>query len=247
MIASLAGQKGGIGKSTLAVNTIVALVLSGKKGVLVDADPKQGSSSLWNDVRREAIEEGVDLPDITCVKLSGKHIKKDLIELEEKFGNVVVDTPGRDSPAMRAALLASDIAITPVVPSIFDIGAALHMTEVFEEVKSINEELKIFAVISKSSSHPRDNDANETKNILRNVDEKGKPLKEEDENGNLVETENPFKDFILTKTAIKDRSVWRRATGAGKSVLEMPKSKASLAIKEFKLFLKETNILGAAT
>lgn len=255
MILLVQGQKGGVGKSTLSTNLAVHLVSKGKSAVLVDLDPTQGSAYLWNQVRHDCIAEGAALPEVVCVNLSGKHVKKSLIDLEEKYGNVIVDTSGRDSSSTRSALLAADVTVCPVVPSLFDVGAAENTAAIVSELKTVNSELIAYALISRRSSHPKDNDALETVKILKGLGEDGKPLKEygddgkplRDEGGKYVLAENPFATLTLLKTQIKDRSVWRKATGEGKSILEMPKSKSRQAVAEFLAFTKEIKLVESAT
>lgn len=235
MILVVFNGKGGSGKSTLAVNIAAYLAHKGKSTILADLDRLQASSNLWNQVRKEA-EPSAGLPEITCVQLVGKNINADLIELEKKFGNVIVDTPGSDNPSVRSALIAADIVLTPIVPSLFDVAGATATAEVIEGALAINPDLKPFAVIFRSSPHPKNNDAAETIDVLNNVGADGEQLDED----------NPFAGISLLKTQIRERSIWRKSVGEGRSILEVPPHKAKAAAVEFTNLLKEINILKEA-
>lgn len=235
MILVVYNGKGGSGKSTLAVNIAAYLAHNNRSTILADLDQLQASSNLWNQVRKEA-ETSVELPEITCVQLAGKNLKADLIELEKRFGNVIVDTPGSDNPSVRSALMAADIVVTPIVPSLFDVAGATATAEVLEGAQAINDGLKAFAVIFRASAHPKNNDAAETVDVLNNVSADGEQLEED----------NPFEGISLLKTQIRERSIWRKSAGEGLSILEVPPHKAKAAAVEFNNFLKEINILKEA-
>lgn len=97
MLVLVANEKGGVGKTTIAVNLAAMCVLAGKETLLVDTD-KQESASAWAGVRHENEVE----PTVTCVAKTGK-VGYDLAKLKEKFDVVIVDAGGRDSIEMRQA------------------------------------------------------------------------------------------------------------------------------------------------
>ena len=114
---AVAGAKGGVGKTTLAVHLAVAAVQQGRDVVLVDADP-QLSAVRWSE-RRSSSEPMV----------IGRAVSQLAAEMERIAGFgadvVIVDTPprawvGADNAAITAAKLA-DVVLVPCRPSIFDI------------------------------------------------------------------------------------------------------------------------------
>ena len=70
MIVSLAAEKGGVGKTPLAVNLAVWRARQGRKVLLVDADRKQASASAWATLRSS---QGLE-PGITCTMLDGEAV-----------------------------------------------------------------------------------------------------------------------------------------------------------------------------
>lgn len=92
MIVLIGSQKGGVGKSTMAVNVAGYLILQQKKtAIIVDADDQKSIMTWFND--RQNVE---GLPQIPVVAASGK-IKETLLELNRHYDYVIVDTAGRDS------------------------------------------------------------------------------------------------------------------------------------------------------
>ena len=114
---AVAGAKGGVGKTTLAVHLAVAAVQQGRDVVLVDADP-QLSAVRWSE--RRSSSEPVVL---------GRAVSQLAAEMERIAGFgadvAIVDTPprawvGADNAALVAATLA-DVVLVPCRPSILDI------------------------------------------------------------------------------------------------------------------------------
>src|SRR3954453_18233715 len=124
-IAAIVSQKGGVGKTTLAIHLTTEATRAGKKALLVDLDP-QGNASRWAGRRG-------DLPPDVSPE-SPAAIGKVLKDAEQEgYGLVVFDTaPNADRTALRAGK-AADLVLIPCRPSQFDIeaiGATLDLCEV---------------------------------------------------------------------------------------------------------------------
>jgi chromosome partitioning protein len=104
MIIVLGSQKGGVGKSTLAVSIAAYLMALGKRVLIVDADD-QKSVLTWYNNRPE------NLPHMPVTGASG-NIKAMLKEHEKSYDFVIADCAGRDSAEMRSGLMAADVFIS---------------------------------------------------------------------------------------------------------------------------------------
>jgi chromosome partitioning protein len=112
---SLISQKGGAGKTTLALNLAVAAEQQGHPCVVVDLDP-QASAMGWQDIRKG------DAPDVISIHASRiQDIQKTAKEQGAQL--MIIDTaPHSDTVALQAAK-ASDLLLIPCRPSILDVRA----------------------------------------------------------------------------------------------------------------------------
>jgi len=101
----IGSQKGGAGKSTLAVNIAAELAKQGRDVVLLDAD-RQGTASIWCH-ERDSI-----LPAVHCLQRYDD-VRATVNDLADREEIVVIDTAGRDSKEMRTAMLHDDLLIVP--------------------------------------------------------------------------------------------------------------------------------------
>ncbi|MBD3750804.1 MAG: ParA family protein [Sphingobacteriales bacterium] len=109
MIVLFGHQKGGVGKSTIAINTAYQLQKKYKDIVLLDLD-SQNSAILFNQLR-----ESEDLKTIRCVKEKDIGFSAFINEYANNKDNLmIIDSGGYDSDINRAALIRADIIITPV-------------------------------------------------------------------------------------------------------------------------------------
>jgi len=108
-------QKGGSGKTTLAVSCAVAAEQAGHKVLILDLDP-QGSAEAWYQ-DREA--ETPRLARITSSELEAALSKAQ----GAGFRIILIDTPGRDDPATSAAIRAADLCVVPCRPTPADMKA----------------------------------------------------------------------------------------------------------------------------
>lgn len=108
-------QKGGSGKTTLAINCAVVAAGKNKKILIVDMD-RQGSAESWYQDRES------ENPQL--IKIEAPDLEKALnLAKTKNFDFVIIDTPGRDEPAQAAAIRVSDFCIVPCRPSPADMKA----------------------------------------------------------------------------------------------------------------------------
>lgn len=130
-VISLASQKGGVGKTTNAINLAHGLILRGYKVLLGDAD-RQGSIRDWN--------EGNEASLIPVVGLDRETLVKDLEAVWSGYSIVIIDTPPRISKITASAIKVSDLVIIPVQPSPHDVLATSETVELIKQRQAITDE-----------------------------------------------------------------------------------------------------------
>jgi chromosome partitioning protein len=146
MIITVAHQKGGVGKSTIATNLAVEMRIP-----IIDLD-SQHSCYLFSLLREE--EQGKSLEVFTPETL--EEIKKILENMDHD--KVIIDSGGYDNDLNRFALLVSDIVITPVSPSQIEVFGLLKFAEIVEEAKKYNPSLMVHVLIN--NADPRSSGEN---------------------------------------------------------------------------------------
>ena len=130
MIVALLNQKGGVGKTTLALHLAGQWASQGRRVVLVDADP-QGSALDWSQQRAHA-----GLPRaFGVVGLARDTLHREVPEMARDVDHLVIDGPPRVAALMRSALLAADLVLAPVQPSPFDGWASEEMLRLIDEAR----------------------------------------------------------------------------------------------------------------
>lgn len=167
MIYTVAGPKGGGAKTTTGVNVAVEFAQRGYRVVLVDSDVGQWSAANWLDRRNEQIAKGVALTGITVVKMGGKDLATELLELEKQFDVVIVDAGGHDSPNFRRALFVSDLAYVPMAPSRLDTETMSKVCQVLNEVWEENQDLKAVMLLTMGATNDREAGAIQARKDLR--------------------------------------------------------------------------------
>lgn len=120
-VVAIIAQKGGVGKTTLALSLAVAAQRAGKTAALVDLDP-QATASNWGDRR------GNEAPVI--VSAQAARLPQVLKSAEESGAQlVVIDTPPRAEQAAMAAAKAANLILIPCRPAVFDLDTVATTLE----------------------------------------------------------------------------------------------------------------------
>lgn len=139
-VTAVVNQKGGAGKTTLAMNLAAGLARHGET-VVVDLDP-QGSSIQW------ATLGSAPFP-ATVKQMSGKWDAQSLQKAFRAYRYTVLDCPpSLDSHASLQALRACDLALIPILPSPVDLWASLRLPQEIAEARKVNRKLQAFLVLN---------------------------------------------------------------------------------------------------
>lgn len=122
-VFTVAQQKGGAGKTTLAAHLAIAWAQLGHSVATVDIDP-QGSLTRWHAVRTEATG---GRPGFTHVQINGWRTQAEVEKLARTHDIVVVDSPPHAQTEARIAVRAATLVVAPVQPSPMDLWA-VHPT-----------------------------------------------------------------------------------------------------------------------
>ena len=210
MIVLFGHQKGGVGKSTIAINVAYQLHKKYKKLALLDLD-SQNSALLFNQLRKSE-----NLATIECVRENDIEFDSFINKYSKNKDNLlIVDSGGYDSNVNRAALVKADIVITPV---------GISQIEIFG--------LQIFRKILKDASEALGQKI-KTNVLINNVDSRSKnKLKEL---RSYIEENNKY--FNLLESTVYTRVDYKNSYGDGLTVKELNKKGA--AAEEIKQLAKE--------
>jgi len=142
-IIAVVGSKGGVGKTTLAINLTAGLCLD-QPATLLDADPQQSASHwamLQDNDRPLAVQPATRAP---CQLARA---------IQEQNSHVVIDCPPAvDAEQTREALRCATLALVPVLPSPMDLWATNHIVETIAQARQHNPELSCWLVINQLES-----------------------------------------------------------------------------------------------
>ena len=196
MIVVVAHIKGGTGKTTTAIQLALYRQISepNRKIWLVDADEQQSALDTAT-IRSQLLLE----PLLACSSFpSGKNLAAQLNAQAGNWDDIVIDCGGRDSDALRIALMACDKLIVPVLPRAYDIWSLSRLDAVIESAKNLGAEFETLAFFNRMDKTA------ESREAVTMIEE--------------------LEHFKLLKTSLSDRMAYAKSVGNGRSVLEMKPS-----------------------
>ena len=141
IVYSFLNQKGGVGKTTLAIHVADAFARQGQRVLLVDADP-QASALDWAASRKS---DG-GFPVVGLPKAS---LHKELPQLGRDFNIVIIDGSPRVYEVARSAIIASHAVFIPVQPSPYDVWAAKEIVDLIHEAQVFKPAIRAAFIINR--------------------------------------------------------------------------------------------------
>jgi chromosome partitioning protein len=205
MILTVGNTKGGTGKTTLAVQLAISLARASRDVLLVDGDT-QGSAQTAIAIRTDAVRRSA----LACVQFPEGRVLRDQVRLQApRYQDVLIDAGGRDSGALRAALVLSDILLVPFLPRSVDVWALADIAALVDEARAVRDGLTVYAVLNAADPGASS------------------------DNTEAAEALAEFPQLSLLDTPIRRRKAFANATGQGLSVDELvpldPKASAELS------------------
>ncbi len=194
MIITVGNTKGGVGKTTLAVQLAITRALAGHDVWLIDGD-RQGTAAAAIAARVESNRQ----PGIACAQYAdGTALRGQVQQQRKKWQDIIIDAGGRDSTALRAALVLSDVLLVPFAPRSYDVWALDDMATLIDEARSVRDGLRCYAVMNQADPGDHSPDNAEAAAAVAEVAQ-----------------------FEYLATPIRRRKAFSNAGGAGLSVSEM--------------------------
>lgn len=153
MIVTIGNTKGGVGKSTLAFNVAVMRARAARRVWLINAD-KQGTLRTALAVRHAA---GLPLPFAVDCLDDPARLRAKLEGQADRYDDVVIDVGGRDTRAFRAALVHSDVVVTPWPPRSAELWELPTMAQILEDARQHNPRLRVLSCLNQAEPSGADN------------------------------------------------------------------------------------------
>ena len=194
MILTVGNTKGGVGKTTLALLIAIERARSGRDVWLIDGD-RQGTAQTAISIRAESGQK----PGIACAAYpDGPILRSQVQQQADRFQDVIIDAGGRDSTALRAALVLSDVLLVPFAPRSYDVWALDDIAALVDEARSVRDGLRALAVLNLADPGDASSDNTEAAAAVADV-----------------------KQFEYLPTLVRRRKAFANAAGAGLSVTEI--------------------------
>ena len=132
-VITIAQQKGGAGKTTLAAHLAIAWAAQGRSVALVDIDP-QGSLAAWHSLRAERL--GEDRIGIDFAAITGWRTAAEVERRARDHDIVVIDSPPHAETEARLAVRAATLLLVPVQPSPMDLWATRPTLDLARQEKT---------------------------------------------------------------------------------------------------------------
>jgi len=193
VIVVIAHIKGGTGKTTTAVQLALQRQIDypERRIWLVDADEQQSALDTATIRSQLSIE-----PPLACSSFpSGEALAAQMGAQAKNWDDIIIDCGGRDSDALRIALMVCDKLVVPVLPRAYDVWSLSRLEAVIENAQNLGAKFETLAFLNRMDKTA---ESREAAAIL-----------------------DGMKHFRLLNTSLSDRVAYAKAVGNGRSVFEM--------------------------
>ena len=206
-VITIAQQKGGTGKTTLAVHLAMAFIkYHGLKVAIIDTDP-QGSLGKWFMIRSENKVSNENLTFKTASLWGAQYESK---TLKNDHDIVIIDTPPKIEADARPSIEAADLVLIPMAASHVDFWATGAIAEIAKQAEKkilvqINRSNQRSKLINKTKDFIKSLDLSSTKIIIGNRQiytssmGEGKTAVEKQKKGNAIEEIKNLSEQILSE------------------------------------------------
>ena len=143
-VICLLNQKGGVGKTTLALNLAGAFALAGDSVLYVDADP-QATALDWSAIR------GDTAPLFNLVAMPRNTLHTQLPTLSANYQWTFIDGPPLAGDVAKSAILASDLIIVPLQPSGADKWSTEKILKLIEEARFYKPDVNAVMTVNRKA------------------------------------------------------------------------------------------------
>lgn len=198
MVISVSNLKGGVGKTTIAVNLAVAFAHKGKKVCIIDTDKEQLSAVKWSGQRDD------NQPTISVITV-GEKLVREVQTHAQNFDIVLLDGSPQLGELANNTLIVSDLVIVPVANSVLEFWSMDNFAERFKQAQQLKEGIgmKIKGLVVFNRYNEKQNLSKEMKEALKQ-----------------------FPEFEALETTIADRIAYKQAMIEGLGVIEYKDPKA---------------------
>lgn len=167
MIIAIGNTKGGVGKTNTSVSIAAARAKAGKRVWLVDGD-RQATAQKAITLRAES---GI-LPGIACSAYSdGPTLRAQVLQQKDLYDEIIIDVGGRDSTAMRAAMMLADVMLVPFEPGNYEVWAMDDLAELVREANSHRDGLRVYSFLNKAEPKEDSEDNREAAEVVSSYEE----------------------------------------------------------------------------
>lgn len=204
MVISVINLKGGVGKTTIAINLAVALAHRGKKVCIVDTDREQLSAVKWSGQRDD------DRPPVPVIAVGDKLVRE--VQTHAKnFDVVILDGSPQLGELANQTLIVSEVVVVPVANSVLEFWSMDNFAQRFKQAQQLKEGVggSIVGLCLFNRYNEKQNLSKEMKEALRQ-----------------------FPEFEPLKTTLADRVAYKEAMMQGLGAVEYKDPKAKKEIEK---------------